>query len=344
MVRTAALPLPSSPHAPLKGGSLSAPVLVSMAVLCAAALLTAFVIALSGLHVKTSDFTPIVALAGGLWLLAGYSRYRQLDPRFAHAAAILATGTLSLLICGLISNVGLRLRAPLVDGALARADAFFGWDVSHAVPAFASHAWLIDGLARIYNLSGPLVAACILAILVTGRTRKAWELLVTTVVAMQVIAAISIMLPARGAMAHFDLLYLQGNGLPAGAGVYHLSAFDHLHAGTDPRFGIDDMSGLVTFPSFHTVLGLLIAQALAGTRFHLLGIVTSAAVIVSTIPIGGHYVTDILAGTLIWLVAAVIALRADRSPGARLPFGPRTREAALPERETAEPARQAMQN
>jgi membrane-associated phospholipid phosphatase len=103
--------------------------------------------------------------------------------------------------------------------------------------------------------------------------------------------------------------------VPKGAGIYHLDAFHHLHAGTDPGFGLADMSGLVTFPSFHTVLGLLLAQAVAETRLAWLGVAASAAVIVSTIPIGGHYVIDILAGTLIWLIAAVIARRISSPSG-----------------------------
>jgi hypothetical protein len=283
--------------------------LVLIAVLGAAAVLMAFVVVQSGLDVKLSEFFPFVVIAGGLCLLAGYARYRKMDPRVGDAATLVSAGILSLLLCGLISNIGLRLRAPTIDAALAQADAFLGWDVSRAVPAFAGYPWLIDGLALAYNLSGPLVAASIFVTLLFGRTSKAWELLVTTVISMQVIAAISIMAPARGAMAYFDLLHLQGNGLPRGAGVYHLEAFDHLHAGTDARFGIADMSGLVTFPSFHTVLALLIAQALSGTRFYLLGIGLSTATIVSTIPIGGHYVIDIVAGTMIWLGAAVIASR-----------------------------------
>lgn len=293
----------------LAGKLPSAWALVPAGVLAAAAALTATVIAASGLEVKLSEFAPFVALAVGMGLVTAYAHFRKMEPRFAHAAAIVAAGTLSLLFCGLISNVGLRLRAPTIDAALARMDEIIGWDVSVAVPAFTAHPWLIDSLAIAYNLSGPAAAGCIVLTLLAGRTRKAWELFNTTLMTMQAIAAISIMAPARGAMAHFDLLYLQGNGLPKGAGIYHLAAFDHLHAGTDPRFGIADMSGLVTFPSFHTVLGLLLAQALAETRFAWLGVAASTVVIVSTIPIGGHYVTDILAGTLIWLIAAVIARR-----------------------------------
>lgn len=290
--------------------------LVLMTVLGGATALMIVVVAQSGLDLRLSEFLPFVAIAAALFLLSAYCVYRKMDQRLADAALFVALGTLSLLLCGLISNVGLRLRAPTIDAALAQADAILGWDVSRTVPAFANYPTVIDALALAYNLSGALVAGGIFVALVAGRTAKAWELLVTTIISMQVIAAISILAPARGAMAYFNLLDLQGDGLPRGAGIYHLKAFDYLHTGTETSFGIAQMSGLVTFPSFHTVLALLISQAVADTRFKFFGLGICATTIVSTIPIGGHYVIDIVAGTLIWLGAAVIATRVDTRHGA----------------------------
>ena len=108
-------------------------------------------------------------------------------------------------------------------------------------------------------------------------------------------------------MVHLDMVDLQGVGLPPGAGVYHLDAFARFHAGTDPDVRLSEMSGLVTFPSFHTVLALLAAQALAETRWRWLGAAWAVVVIVSTIPIGGHYVTDLIAGFAIWAACAWLA-------------------------------------
>ena len=136
----------------------SAWALVPAGVLAAAAVLAATVIAASGLEVKLSEFAPFIALAAAMGLVAAYAHFRKLEQRFVQAAAIVAVGTLSLLLCGLISNVGLRLRAPTIDATLARMDEIIGWDVSVAVPAFTAHPWLIDGLAFVYNLSGPVAA------------------------------------------------------------------------------------------------------------------------------------------------------------------------------------------
>jgi membrane-associated phospholipid phosphatase len=110
-------------------------------------------------------------------------------------------------------------------------------------------------------------------------------------------------------MRHFALEALQGRGLPAGAVVYQWPAFTHFYSGNDAVLRLSDMGGVVAFPSFHTVLALLVTQALAGTRWRVPAMFWTAGIILSAIPMGGHYVVDLAAGFVIWLAAASIARR-----------------------------------
>lgn len=288
--------------------------LMAIALACGFAA-TAFVIVAGRIVVRFSDFVPFIVLAAVMALVAAYCDGRRLEPRVRDAAAMIAVGTLALLACGLVSNMGLRLGMPLVDGDLAAIDAFFGIDVGRAVRAFAGHPALITALSYAYNFSPPAVILSIAIALFAGRRALAWEMVATLVVSMQVVAIVSVLLPAIGAMHHFGLEYLQGNGLPRGAGIYHLAAFETARSGLDPVFGIEDMAGLVTFPSFHTVLALMLAQALAPGRLKWLGVAASAVVIVSTIPIGGHYVIDLVAGFAIWAGCAALARRFNSPSG-----------------------------
>ena len=278
-------------------------------VLAASAVFAFTVVVAAGMSLEASGFLRFLVLAAAMGGLACWCRARRLDERFTAAAAIVGVGTLSLMICGIISNAGLRLGAPTIDGWLVAADGAAGIDVGAVVRSFAEHPRAIDLLAFVYNASGALVVVLIAAHLIKGRKAKAWELVATVVAAMQIVAVVSIAVPATGAMTHLGLLSLQGGGLPEGAGVYHLDAFVRFHAGTDPVLRLGEMSGLVTFPSFHTVLALLATQALAETRWRWLGVGWTAAVIVSTIPIGGHYVTDLAAGFAIWAASAAVARR-----------------------------------
>ncbi len=283
----------------LVGGTLAAATVGAIAVLAAA-----------GMRVEASGFARFALLAAAMLALSVWCARRYPDPRLAHAAAIVGVGTLSLMLCGVVSNAGLRLGLPLVDPALAGIDAAFGLDVEAAVRALAAFPRAIDLLATIYNASGAAVVVLIALALAAGRFARAWELAATAVFSMQVVAAVSILLPASGAMAYLGMIDLQGAGLPAGAGVYHLAAFEHFRAGSGGVLRLTDLTGLVTFPSFHTVLALLTTQALWDTRLRWLAVGWAGSVIVSTIPIGGHYVVDLAAGFLVWMIGATLARRA----------------------------------
>lgn len=60
------------------------------------------------------------------------------------------------------------------------------------------------------------------------------------------------------------------------------------------------LSGVVVFPSFHTIMGLVIATSLHGTRAAPLVAAAGVATIVSAVPIGGHYLVAILAAVAVW--------------------------------------------
>lgn len=277
--------------------------------LACSALLAAVIFAQTGLRPEPLGFARYLILATAMAALAAWCVKRRMDQRMAAAAAVVAVATVSLMLCAIVSNAGLRLGAPLIDGGLATTDAALGLHVDRIVRSMAAHPWLIDGLAAVYNASGVAVAGMLLFALARLPIGKTWELLTTLVITMQAVAALSIAMPAAGAMKYLGMLDLQGGGLPAGAGVYHLAAFDHFRGGADTVLRVTELSGLVTFPSFHTVLGLLAAQALAETRLRWAGVAWASAVIVSTVPIGGHYVTDIAAGLTVWLLAAAVARR-----------------------------------
>ena len=56
-----------------------------------------------------------------------------------------------------------------------------------------------------------------------------------------------------------------------------------------------------------------VTQALAATRLWPLAVVWTVGIIVAAIPMGGHYVVDLIGGCAIWLAAAAIARRAVAS-------------------------------
>ena len=264
------------------------------------------IVAIGSIAVSYVDFLPFVIMAAALLLLAWYTEWRQLHFLTHDAARMTAYATLGLLACGFVANAGLRLGFPLIDADLAAIDAAMGLNVAAATRAATEHPTAIEFLAAVYNASHIAVAALVIGLLFQGQRVLAWEMVATVIIAMQAVAVLSIFMPAIGAMAHFNMHYLQGNGLPVGAGVYHLAAFEAARSGSDQVFELADMEGLVTFPSFHTVLALLLTQGLAHTNLRWAGVALTCAVIVSTVPIGGHYVIDLMAGFAIWVLTVKV--------------------------------------
>jgi membrane-associated phospholipid phosphatase len=62
-----------------------------------------------------------------------------------------------------------------------------------------------------------------------------------------------------------------------------------------------DFDGVVNFPSFHCCMALLTAYVYRGmARISGFVYAFSGLVIVSCVPIGGHYLSDIVAGAAVW--------------------------------------------
>ncbi|WP_336986670.1 phosphatase PAP2 family protein [Altererythrobacter aquiaggeris] len=271
----------------------------------------------TGLVIQISQFAWFLQIAAALFLLSVWCFARHDDFRLAHAAIITAVATISLMLCGLVSNTGLRLKMPVADDRLAAMDAMLGLDMADAVVLTAQTPWLSDLLAFAYNWSSLAVVAAIVGLLAFKQIRRSWELTLTVVVAMQMVAVISVFFPAKGTAFFFDLAYLQGNGIPVGAAVYAGDTFDRFYHGSDLLVGLADLNGVVVFPSFHTVLALLATQALWNGPARILAVMWTALVIVSTVPMGGHYVVDLAAGVVVWISAYTVATWAEYGPAGR---------------------------
>ena len=271
------------------------------------------ILAVTGLSLA-AEFAKFVLLAAAVAALAGFSWWRKHPWPLTDSAIVVSVATLSLLLCGLVSCTGLRLGFPLADGLLVRADALAGFDVSKVSSFVATSPAISSVLYFAYNVSGPLCAAAIVWNLLSRDRLRFWQVAATLVVAMQVTAIASVMFPAQGASVALGLDVLQGSGLPYGAGTYSATEFLHFYAGSDLLVTREDMHGIVCFPSFHTVMSLVILQGFANSPLKWPALLWSALTIVSTVPMGGHYVIDLAGGVVVWIVSCRLATWACRFP------------------------------
>ncbi len=256
--------------------------------------------------------------AASLAVLLGASlrlRTTKQAAALANMSEALAIALLGGLAAAAVAMIALRSGAPMADPWLKSADARFGLSAQSYVAWFASLGVSLDPLQLIYESSFPQIAASILLLPFLGRTLEVWRLCFLFITTLLNCALISFVLPAYGSFVDATPSTIQA--LPRGAGIFAFDAVKRFREPDIAVLGLSDLEGVITFPSFHTVMALLMIQAWSWNCALAVPIVTwNLAVIFTTLPIGGHYLVDLVAGVLVWLGWSAVAERLARLPAA----------------------------
>nr|WP_294846536.1 phosphatase PAP2 family protein [uncultured Sphingomonas sp.] len=201
-----------------------------------------------------------------------------------------------------LALLGTRSPAPIADQWLAAVDSALpvsAMDIVRASSAWP--AWSLDILRLVYVKTGLFQFVTLIALALSNREAVAWRMFVIWGGCLAVISLLAFAAPALGCFVH--LAEADVAHLPSRAGTYAMEAFNNFRFAEDPKLSIVHANGVITFPSFHTVCALLIAQAWHGHRW--LGWpskLLTAAIILSCVPIGGHYLIDLAAGGVVWWI------------------------------------------
>jgi len=93
--------------------------------------------------------------------------------------------------------------------------------------------------------------------------------------------------------------------------------FDTFYAGADPVLKLQVVDGVISFPSFHTVVGFLVL-GMSRTRpaALLLASLWLVLMLLGTLPGGGHYGVDLRAGFLVWAGWFMLSRQIERGAAA----------------------------
>ena len=253
----------------------------------------------------------ILALFGALGIAFARSLRRPEDHRLANAAGSLLTLFVAGAAGGVVSLVGQTFAFPLIDAPLAAADQAMGASAIDIVRAVVAVPLLPEVLHLAYFTTVPLIFLSALALAVLGRGERVWELCAAFCFCMLVATLCSLFLPAAAPFEYLGMPAELRAELPDHAGVYHVAAFHELRATRQFEVDCFELQGVVTFPSFHTAMAAITAAAWRDDRrlrWPMLGF--NLVVILSTVPIGGHYLVDIPGGLACW----ALFFLARRSP------------------------------
>ena len=251
----------------------------------------------------------LIAIAGLAILVIGMviGRMQKRPLLYAGAAAFLQMTLFTLL--GVVLSYGLAARGgALWDVHFGAADRALGFDwplLFVAADRFPLALWL-GGLAY-HSLTLQMIAA-IVALSTTGQVDR---------LRIAVTAAIA---------SGFGTILISG-AMPALGNVVDPAGYRHLWPSVawleqDMLLGLRDGSwrmidltrlmGIVTFPSYHATLPIILAWALANTRgWRVVAPVWAGITILATPLFGGHYAVDVLAGVglavlVLWLAPKVV--------------------------------------
>jgi membrane-associated phospholipid phosphatase len=201
---------------------------------------------------------------------------------------------------------------PLQDARLASLDQALGFDWLEFVGSANSNPAISSALVTAYRSALPQMLALYLFLSFGEYVRRLAEFQALLSVTVVAVGALMLLVPAAGAYAHFRPPRELFDGFSADAGMWHYEMFLRLRAGGEP-LDFMKMEGLVTFPSFHTVLAIVTAYAFRGFRYLTLpAVILNGAMIISTLPEGGHHLVDVMAGAMI-AVAGIALVRWEQS-------------------------------
>jgi hypothetical protein len=241
-----------------------------------------------------------------------YARWRP-APILSNLAGAIAIIFCSIVMAAIISLVGLRYQFPLIDDVLANVDRSVGIDLPPIILWFADHSLISDFLSAAYLSSFIQLTGLTVFLAIAKRFDKLWQLVFIFAFTIVASTTISAFWPAIGAFAHFGYSADILGRLPRDAGIYHLEHFEYFRNAPFPEVSLGKLQGVVTFPSFHCCLALMTIFATTGTTWLFGGaLFLNTLVLLSTIPIGGHYAIDLPCGALLWLVAMMAEARLRR--------------------------------
>jgi len=296
-----------------------------------AAMALACLLACAGLHFGIRPDRALLPAAGLLALAAALAIGRATGrPRLAAGATAFLQMTLFTCL-GVVLAYGLAARAGAPwDATLAAADRRLGFDWPATFRALDAHpvAVWIGGVA--YH---SLVAQMIVAIVVLAACGQVDRL----------------RLAVAAAIGSGFLTILISGLVPAGGNLFDPADYRHLwpsvawadralvaglRDGTHRLLDMTQMTGIVSFPSFHATLPVILAWAQRGVaRMRVVAPVWAAVTIVATPVFGGHYAVDVLAGLVLAVVAIAIAARLGVSMPRRIGYRRRRDGAAIDPRE-----------
>lgn len=262
--------------------------------------------AATGLRIDHTSNPSLAIIVVAYASVAVFYSFIRFDERLSRALTTVGQLMLLMLFGILCTYAATKVAMPYRDAELLAVDQWLGFDRTSYLQLLTDRPWKILLTNCIYLAMLPQLALVPLVLTMVGRVELLQRFTVAYGLALCMTTAIFVFVPAVGAFVYFDLTPAQYASLPDD--IYTPArTLDALRSGTMNVIQLNNLEGLIAFPSFHTIAAVLYAWALWPVKLIRIPAAALNAAIISTTPAGGaHYLTDVLAGFVV-AVAAVVA-------------------------------------
>ncbi len=283
-----------------------------------------------GLDWSSYAFSGMIA---SFFIIPGaFYRYLGRDDRLA--SMLVATG-ISLLfgqIGAVFNYLLLPVHFPRIDYVWVAVDRMLGYDWVALVTYVSQWPWFCALLRMIYFSCLPQLALIILVLGFAGNEARLAQFLLTSMFGALLCIGIWAMFPSFGASSVFALPDAVQNVVKVAVSPAYGAELVHLS-----QTGVDyitpkEVRGLIGFPSYHTVMGLMSVAFIWSNRWLRIPFLCVNLLMIPALLIhGGHHLSDFFGGIACFAAAyaaagwVVSALRADRvasAPAALAPAAP----------------------
>ena len=234
-------------------------------------------------------------------LLASRMWWNRIEHRrMADACGTIGVVALGGMSCGAIAMLELRLHFPLTDSLLQSWDHALRFDGIAMVEALLHQGhWIFWLMAPAYNFAIPIFFGSLIILAWRGDRVEAWRAALCFVGTLFTTCMIAAFLPAKGLATWASNALLAQ--LPDQAMRSFWAHFDAFYFGADPVLRMQVVDGVIAFPSFHAIVGFLVAAMWRkNTATFIAALVWLGIMLLGTFPGGGHYLVDLLGGFLVW--------------------------------------------
>ena len=266
----------------------------------------------SSLVTAAKTIGMLLGVAAGLAGFAKIPRYRLATQKFRYPEAARMLLWLVLLLCfmavaGVLSYLCVTVNAPVIDASLIRFDQALGFDWLGVYRWTREHAAVQRVLSFAYDSGGWQLIGIPAILGLLGRDEALADFVMLLILSSILLLLVSTPFPATSAYVHFNVADPKL--------LATVSDFERLRNGTLRQFDLTKIQGLVSFPSFHTALGVFFVYSVRRVRV-LFPIIAAldVAMVISTPTQGGHYLVDVFGGLI--LAFATVQILA-RMPGTR---------------------------